>query len=217
MQLRPEPAQPEIGPLAAGEDAAAVALLAHAFRDNPLNRAVIGSPDPERRLRCNAHGMRALLPAARAAGTLLAVRASGALAGVLVAAPPFAYPLPAPPPRERLRCLLGQGARVASRWARVFRALDALHPREPHWYLGLLGVDPPVQRRGLGSALLAAWLAQADRDGLPAYLETDRHENVRFYARAGFDVAGEARVRGVRIWRMWRPARAPFSPEAGGD
>jgi GNAT superfamily N-acetyltransferase len=151
--------------------------------------------------------MRLLVPAARSHGQLLAARVQGRLAAALVAAPPFAYPLSAPGLAARVRCVLGQGLPVARRWGCVFRALDALHPREPHWYLGTLGVDPEVQGRGVGSALLAAWLAGADRDGLPAYLETDRERNVGFYARAGFELAGETQVLGVRIWRMWRQAR----------
>ena len=28
------------------------------------------------------------------------------------------------------------------------------HPREPHWYLPLMGVDPTCQGKGLGSALM---------------------------------------------------------------
>lgn len=203
-----------IGPLSESEEPAAVAALARAFRDNPLNLAVIRSADPERRLRCNRHGMRLLLPSARAHGHLAVARRGGAVAGALVAAPPFAYPLPAPSPWQRLRCLAGQGPRVAARWGRVFRALDALHPRAPHWYLGTLGVDPPHQGRGIGRALLEAWVARVDADALPAYLETDRLENVAFYGRAGFALEGELRVLGTAIWRMRRPARPPFPPGA---
>ena len=53
------------GALRADEREAAVQLLARAFRDNPLNVAVIGCDDPARRLLVNAHGLRGLLPMAR--------------------------------------------------------------------------------------------------------------------------------------------------------
>ena len=44
----------------------------------------------------------------------------------MIAAPPFAYPLPPSPPLARLRCLVGQGLRVARRWGQVFEALAAV-------------------------------------------------------------------------------------------
>jgi ribosomal protein S18 acetylase RimI-like enzyme len=196
-----------IGPLEEGDQRAVVAVLARAFRDNPINVAVIGSDDPERRLRANTHGMRTLIPVARDHGETLVARFNGRLAGALIAAPPHAYPLPPPRLLSRLRCLVGQGWRVAQRWRRVFEALDALHPVEPHWYLGTLGVAPELESRGIGTALLDAWLERADRDGSAAYLETDRIENVGFYERAGFAVEAEADVLGARVWCMRRPPR----------
>jgi hypothetical protein len=98
---------------------------------------------------------------------------------------------------------------VTRRWAAVFRALDALHPREPHWYLATLGVDPDAQGEGIGSALASSFLKWADRDASPAYLETDRPENVPFYERRGFRVEHVVEVLGAPIWRMLRPAASP--------
>ncbi len=194
-----------LGALHADEREAAVQVLARAFRDNPLNLAVIGSDDPERRLSANAHGLRSLLPVAQVHGRVRALRARGELAAVLLAAAPGAHPLPPAALAARLRCLFGQGLRVARRWAEVFEAMAKLHPPEPHWYLGSLGVDPRQQGRGIGRALLADWLAEVDREPSCAYLETDRPENVAFYERAGFAALGEARIFSVRVWRMRRP------------
>jgi ribosomal protein S18 acetylase RimI-like enzyme len=195
-----------IGPLLDAERSAAVSLLARAFRDNPLNVAVIGGTDARRRLRANRHGMQALLPVAQTHGRALVLRRGGHPAGALVAAAPGLPRLPPPPLWARLRCLAGQGLRVARRWSEVFDAVSALHPPEPHAYLGPLGVDPACQGRGVGSALLEHWLADVDRQGLPAYLETDSAGNLGFYARAGFRVAGEVSILGVRVWCMRRPA-----------
>jgi ribosomal protein S18 acetylase RimI-like enzyme len=198
----------EIGALAPGERAAAVAVLARAFRDNPLNCAALAGCGPRRRERANAAGMRATLATAHAHGRVLAARADGRPAGVLVAVPPGAWPLPLPPLRLRLRALLGQGLGAARRWGEVFEALSAEHPVGARWYLSTLGVAPELQRRGVGSALLGAWLQEVDRDGVAAYLETDRPENLGFYRHAGFAVIGECRALGVRLWRMERPAAA---------
>ena len=48
---------------------------------------------------------------------------------------------------------------------------------------------------------------RADRDGVLAYLETDKPENVRFYEKFGFETTGEAPVIGVPNWFMRRSPR----------
>ncbi len=196
-----------VGPLAERDLDGAVDALANAFRDNALNRAVIRSDDPVRRVRSNAHGMRALLPVARRHGIVLAARVGDErVAGVLIATPPYGYPLPPPPLWPRLRCVLGPGWGVAQRWIEVFHALEALYPMEPMWYLGTLGVAPARQGCGVGRALLSRWLEQVDAEGEEAYLETDLPENVPFYEGSGFAVEGETSVLGVEVWRMRRAA-----------
>jgi len=201
-----------IEPLRAADESRAVSVLAAAFRDNPLNRAVIRSDDPDRRLRSNEYGMRSLIPTARVHGRVLVARDGGELSGALVASPPGRFPLPSPGIVSRLRVVIGQGWSVATRWGDVFVALEALHPREPHWYLGTLGVAPDKQRRGLGLALLREWLQGVDRDGVGAYLETDTERNVGFYGTVGFELEGEIEVLGAPIWRMRRLPAATGAP-----
>jgi GNAT superfamily N-acetyltransferase len=104
-----------------------------------------------------------------------------------------------------MRTLLVQGPGVTGRWAEAFDALAEHHPVERHWYLGTLGVDPPHQRRGVGQRLLAAFLERADHDGTPAWLETDRETNIRFYERGGFAVVGTVSVFDTPVWLMRRP------------
>jgi ribosomal protein S18 acetylase RimI-like enzyme len=190
--------------LANSEISQAVEVLARAFRDNALNRAVTRSENSAYRLRSNRHGMRALLPMAIRYGQALVASLDGAVVGGLVATPPGRFPLPPPPIRTRLRNLLGQGWQTTRRWAEVFKQLEALHPIEPHWHLGTLGVDPALQGRGVGAGLLSSWLDGVDRDGAPAYLETDNERNIGFYERAGFYLDGESSIFGVSVWRMRR-------------
>jgi ribosomal protein S18 acetylase RimI-like enzyme len=199
---------PSIAALRDADRRQAIEVLARAFCDSPLNVAVIGRGDAARRLRSNLHGMRSLVPVAADHGEVLAARVAGRVAGVLISASPGAYPLPPPPVIQRLRCLLGQGWSVASRWGQVYDALRAHHPVEPSWYLGTLGVDPAFHGQGIGSALLERWLERVDREGSAVYLETDLYSNVGFYARVGFELEGEVEVLGTPIWRMWRPAPA---------
>lgn len=85
----------------------------------------------------------------------------------------------------------------------------ALHPREPHFYLQVLGVDPAAQGRGWGSQLLKHGLAQVDAARMPAYLETMNGDNITFYERHGFRLSGELRLpfSGHPVWFMWRDAQ----------
>jgi ribosomal protein S18 acetylase RimI-like enzyme len=72
----------------------------------------------------------------------------------------------------------------------VFEQMGGYHPREPHWYLPLIGVEPARQGRGLGSALLQHALARCDREHAPAYLESTNPANISLYRRHGFEALG---------------------------
>ncbi len=105
---------------------------------------------------------------------------------------------------------LGPGAFV--RFMKVMSVFDRLHARDmpgPHWYLAILGVDPPQQGQGVGGALLAPVLARADTEGLPCYLETQKARNVPFYERHGFEVIVEDDISGggPHYWTMKRMLR----------
>jgi GNAT superfamily N-acetyltransferase len=106
---------------------------------------------------------------------------------------------------DLLPLMVGLGRRVLR--ASVGNArMEALHRRlEPHWYLAVLGVDPPDQGAGMGSALLRPVLDQCDHDGIGAYLETATEKDIAFYSRFGFRVTGELRFpKGPTLWPMWR-------------
>ena len=107
-------------------------------------------------------------------------------------------------------CLLHP--RLALRMPMVITGMlgaQKVHPAEPpHWYLAILGTDPSAQGHGLGSAMMAPILEGCDRDGVGAYLESSKEQNLDFYARHGFRVTGERDLpRGPRLWPMWREPR----------
>ena len=84
----------------------------------------------------------------------------------------------------------------------------AYRPNDPHWYLGLIAVDPAYRGRGVGTQLLAYSLAIVDRDGLPAYLESTNAANLSLYRRFGFQQLAEVRVgSSPPRFPMLRPAR----------
>lgn len=76
---------------------------------------------------------------------------------------------------------------IPNRALRVVRAIERVHPREPHLYLEILGVRRDRQGTGLGSALLSDMLGRCDREAIPTYLEVSNPRNIPFYARHGYE------------------------------
>lgn len=96
------------------------------------------------------------------------------------------------------------GARLP-RALKAFSLIEKHHPHAPHWYLLMLGTDPELQGRGIGSALMAPVLERCDREGTAAYLESSKESNIPFYKRHGFEVTGQVDLPGgPSMWPMWR-------------
>lgn len=191
-------------PATAADSPALVAMLGRAFADDPFYHWLLRSPATRERYARTffVWQLRRLLPQEQVTMTT-----DGA-----------AVALWALPGRWRestwdaLRLFLGVAPAMATYLPSVVRGLnqvDRRHPQEPHMYLTLLGCDPPAQGQGRGSAALAPGLALADREGLPAYLETSKERNLAFYGRFGFRVVEEVRMPGAgpSLWLMWREAR----------
>ena len=92
------------------------------------------------------------------------------------------------------------GARYAAFWDMAL----GLAPDEPHWYLDHVGVEPRRQGRGIGGALIRHGLTLARGEGLPAWLETMNADNVALYERLGFRVTHQedAPEGGPHVWFM---------------
>ena len=89
-----------------------------------------------------------------------------------------------------------------------FDEIGKYHPREPIWYLAMIGVDPARQGLGLGSAMLSHALERVDRDGKPAYLEASTTGSRDLYARHGFEVIGTIQAAdSPTMYPMLRKAR----------
>lgn len=87
-------------------------------------------------------------------------------------------------------------------------ALDAAHPKTPHWFLSAIGTDPAGRGGGYGKALLNSRLDRCDDERLPAFLESSKHGNIPFYERFGFTVVQEVPLpNGPSLWTMWREPR----------
>lgn len=94
------------------------------------------------------------------------------------------------------------------RLAAMNEVMEANHPTEPHWYLGMIATEPDHRGGGDGGRLMAEALLAVDAAGLPAYLESSNPRNVSLYLRHGFEVTGELPIPGgPSMTAMWRPAR----------
>ena len=101
------------------------------------------------------------------------------------------------------------GLSRALKMARAMAVVQDRHPKEPHWYLFAIGVDPERQGRGIGGALLAHLLEREDVRAAPAYLEASTEGSSRLYERYGFQTTEVLHMAhdAPPLWLMWRPAR----------
>lgn len=83
--------------------------------------------------------------------------------------------------------------------------METRHPKEPHYFLQTIGVDPAAQGKGYGAALLRALLSRCDESGMAAYLETGNRANTAFYQKYGFRTVSSARLpQGPVLYQMLR-------------
>jgi ribosomal protein S18 acetylase RimI-like enzyme len=201
--------------MVAEERSRVVVTLARAFQDDPVFTFLI--PDPISQARAALTFMSAPVIDAEQYREVWTASVGDQVVGAAVWLPPGAYPRGTR--RETVSVLreIRSVHRIGSRLGaslRLYGQMDRIHKRlaVPHWYLVLLACDPAWQRQGHGSALLAPVLQRADEEGVPAYLETQKEENLPWYRRHGFEVMDEINARGFpRMWAMRRDPREPDS------
>jgi GNAT superfamily N-acetyltransferase len=88
---------------------------------------------------------------------------------------------------------------------------ERYHPKTPHYYLFAIGVTPGNKGLGIGTALISHILRRCDAEGMPAYLENSKEENLPFYEGHGFKVQKQIRFAASAppLWLMWREPVAP--------
>lgn len=195
MTQTPAPASTLVRDARTEESGQIAAVLAEAFRDDPLFAWFIG-PAPgsdEARLAMFTGWVREQFELGRRNQV---VEQDGAIrAAALWTEPPGAQATP------RLRLLRGlwgerqiSGLRRFPRFVRMVMATEARYPRFPHYYLGAIGAADTARGTGAGSKLIRATLEEADAAGLPTYLESSNPRNLTFYWRHGFRLLEELRL-----------------------
>lgn len=185
-------------------------VLARAFFDDPMTMYML--PDESQR--------RAILPSFMQAGATICMQhgevytTPGDVLGGACWLPPGETEVTEDRLAEAgaMEVLGAMGDEAAGRFGALMAQLGELHelavPAQ-HWYLLILGVDPPRQGQGIGGALIEPVLRRADAASLPCYLETMKPRNVTFYRKHGFEVVVEDDLAGggLHYWTMRRDPR----------
>ncbi len=179
-------------------------MLARAFHDDPVFGWFLPA-EASRHRRLRRFFVTELHHESLRHGAVEVARVDGRVAGAAVWFPPgtaFGTEVSALPGYLRA---FGRRLAVASQFQSV--AVHARRREEPHWYLAVIGVDPDRQGCGAGAALLRSRLWRCDEEGLPAYLESSKLENVPLYQHFGFHVSGPLDLpEGAPVVSpMWRP------------
>lgn len=177
---------PTIKTATASDEAALIAVIALAFTTDPAARWTW--PRPQQFLSHFPNVVKAFGGNAFAHQSAYSIEGH---AGAALWLPPDVHP-----DEDSLSALLkGTGAaEVQQDLASVFEQMGNYHPKEPHWYLPLIGVDPIQQCKGYGAALMKHALIPRDRDHTLAYLESSNPKNIPLYERHGFEVLGTIQV-----------------------
>ncbi len=185
----------------------AAEVLAKAFCNDPLLISILRGLDAEKRFSRLKLVFELTLKTLGPKRLPLAIKQGNQIYGVALVYPPRTYP---PSFLSYFYILsnavLRKGFYGLGRWLKWSRAIRKRHPPEPHYYLEFIGVDPPLQRQGIGSLMLKYIVGLTDREGMSGYLETANPNNLPFYQRFGFERIGEERIIGVPIWLMKRPS-----------
>jgi len=194
----------ELVKMAKGEEHQASSVLSIAMVSNPINVAVLQGQGETERGRLKVMFMEMLKERPR---EVFVAKHDGTIIGVVRSQE--CHGEPATQEQVAGESEIDEAALndTDSRIAHWLSIWDEHDPLEPHRHLGPVGVLPHFQGHGIGSKMMESFCAQLDANSEPAYLETDRPENVGFYERFRFRVVGETYIFDIRNYFMWRPAQ----------
>jgi len=179
----------------------AVGVAARAMRDNPMSLALSDDPLVRLDILCG------MFTDTLTKGTVAGARTRECVLGVAAVGGPgrcVRYMLPA---EQRVRSDPDPDASPLDRLVRVASVMADHDLLEDHWHVGPVGVEPGFQRSGIGRAAMGLLCDHFDEQGQLAWLETDKPENVPFYASLGFELVERMSVLGFAFAFMRRQPR----------
>ncbi len=165
------------------------ALLSVSFTDDPLARWLM--PNALDFLRDSKRHPRRAYSAAFDAETVFVI---GDFAGAALWLPPDTETDRSDEIEQVGADLLEETVTFPKEFSDLISRCKAYRPSEPHWYLGLIAVDPAYRGRGIGTRLMEHCLSIVDEEAKPAYLESTNSANLSLYERFGFQMLAEVRV-----------------------
>jgi ribosomal protein S18 acetylase RimI-like enzyme len=177
-------------------------VFGRAFVDEPMMRWPMGEVDDP--VECFTGCFALFLQVALELGL---VSEAGNACGAAVWIPPDRFESWPDHPwnQPQIHALTDDGGR---RYDEFWRWIESRSPSDRLWQLDSIAVDPRLQGRGFGGALIVKGQDRARTEGLGAFLSTGTERNVSIYGRYGFRVIDDeyAPNSGPRIWFMrWDP------------
>jgi GNAT superfamily N-acetyltransferase len=71
----------------------------------------------------------------------------------------------------------------------------------------MIGVNPFMQKQGIGRQMLEAKLQEFDKEKVPCYLETSKVENVDYYKKFGFTLIRHYKISEVDVFCLQRKVK----------
>jgi predicted GNAT family N-acyltransferase len=197
--------QATVRDLGQSELSGAGALVGRALQDNPIIQRVFERCF-SRRAAAVGEIYGTILRQIQTKGVVLGVFAADeTLVGVAALTQPGAC---APSTFEKIAltrviqsCSSVEMALAHQRWQAALARRD---PKDAHWHVGPVAIEPGFQGKGHGAALMSAVNARIDKFPTMAYLETDRRDTVGFFQRFGFKAMADAGILEVPHWFMMR-------------
>jgi GNAT superfamily N-acetyltransferase len=186
-------------------------ILGKAFQNDPAMLMMPAESGAEERIESSAKLFVNQLLACLRNGSPMIVKDTTRILSAFSLYPPGTYPIPL---TEQIKMILVTvlKASLFSRqtWLALNRGIKLLdemkkkHPKNPHYYLEVLGVEPSYQGKGIGSMILKSINEKADKEGVGCYLETAQPRNLPLYKRFGYQIIDQKIILGVTLWFMWR-------------
>lgn len=87
-----------------------------------------------------------------------------------------------------------------------FQIMEANKPKQPHFYIDILGVMPESQGQGVGKALLEAVhkMSESSPQSGGVALDTENDRNLGFYKSLGYSVSTITNLDRLKVWSMFR-------------
>ena len=192
-------------PVDSGNQDRAIQILTQAFHDDPVINWCSNHPEDVRPFfeitvpSYVSHGLTYIDPQGRGAASWLGPDQTLT----------FSYA-----PGNMIKAIRMSGLRGVYRMIKAGMVTEREHPKQPHYYLFAIGVTPASKGQGIGTALISNVLRRCDEEGMPAYLENSKPDNLPFYEGHGFKVLKQIRLArsAPPLWLMWREPRTADQP-----